>query len=65
VASSEVATQTERFQANIVVPADFSGECVVRVAATDGERYWIGSRRVLVRPFSNRVVNAPPKTRSN
>ena len=65
VASSKVATQTERFQANIDVPADFSGECVVRVAATDGERYWIGSRRVLVRPFSNRVVNVSPQTRSN
>ena len=63
VAASEVATQTERFQANIAVPADFSGECVVRVAATDGERYWIGSRRVLVRPFSGRdavASNAKP-----
>ncbi|MBQ8363664.1 MAG: hypothetical protein IJX36_07040, partial [Thermoguttaceae bacterium] len=54
VASSQVATLTGRFQADIAVPADFSGECVVRVAATDGERYWIGSRRVLVRPFSRR-----------
>jgi len=54
VAASQSATQTGRFQADIAVPADFSGECVVRVAATDGERYWIGSRRILVRPFSGR-----------
>ena len=54
VAASQVETQNGRFQSDIAVPADFSGECVVRVAATDGERYWIGSRRVLVRPFSGR-----------
>lgn len=54
VAASQVKTQNQRFQTNIKVPADFSGECVVRVAATDGERYWIGSHRVLVRPFSGR-----------
>jgi len=58
VAASQVATQTGRFQADIAVPADFSGECVVRVAATDGERYWIGSRRVLVRPFSGRDAHS-------
>lgn len=58
VAASQVATQNERFQTNIAVPADFSGECVVRVAATDGERYWIGSQRVLVRPFSGRDVDS-------
>ena len=58
VAASQVETQNQRFQTNIAVPADFSGECVVRVAATDGERYWIGSRRVLVRPFSNRDVDS-------
>ncbi|MBP3556936.1 MAG: hypothetical protein J6K20_04435 [Thermoguttaceae bacterium] len=63
VAASQVATQTERFQADIVVPADFSGECVVRVAATDGDRYWIGSRRVLVRPFSVRDAEVPDATR--
>lgn len=63
VAASQVATQTGRFQADIAVPADFSGECVVRVAATDGERYWIGSRRVLVRPFSRRDADAPDATR--
>lgn len=58
VAASQVATQTGRFQADIAVPADFSGECVVRVAATDGERYWIDSRRVLVRPFSRRGADS-------
>ena len=64
VASSQVATQTGRFQSDIDVPADFSGECVVRVAATDGERYWIGSRRVLVRPFSGRDVDSQPSSAS-
>jgi hypothetical protein len=59
VASSQVETQNQQFQTNIVVPANFSGECVVRVAATDGERYWIGSRRVLVRPFSGRDAGSP------
>ena len=58
VAASQVETQNGRFQANIDVPADFSGECVVRVAATDGERYWIGSRRVLVRPLSRRDADS-------
>lgn len=61
VASTQAATQNGRFQAVVDVPAQFSGECVVRVAATDGARYWIGSRRVLVRPFSRR--DAAPSTR--
>lgn len=64
VAASQVATQTGRFQADIAVPAEFSGECVVRVAATDGERYWIGSRRVLVRPFSRRDADSQPNVES-
>lgn len=55
VAASQTETQNQRFQSKIAVPADFSGECVVRVAATDGERYWIGSRRILVRPLSRRA----------
>ncbi len=64
VASTQVATQNERFQAVVDVPAEFSGECVVRVAASDGERYWIGSRRVLVRPFSRRDADSQPSASS-
>lgn len=58
------SSATNRFSTEILVPADFSGECVVRVAATDGERYFIGARRVLVRPFRYRAAaleeNEPP-----
>ena len=43
-------TKNGNYQASLVVPAGFSGECVVRVAATSNDQYFIGSKRVLVRP---------------
>ena len=45
-------TRSNKFQTKIRVPENFSGECVVRAAAFDGSRYYIGSKRVLVRPKS-------------
>ena len=45
-------SRSAKFHAKIRVPSHFSGESVVRVAAFDGARYYIGSQRVLVRPKS-------------
>lgn len=45
-------TKNGSFQIRIIVPEDYSGESIIRIAAYDGENYYIGSRKVLVRPFS-------------
>ncbi len=47
------STRNGRFQATIVVPRDYSGESVVRIAAFNGTDYYIGSQRVLVRPYKD------------
>lgn len=49
-------TKHGRFQAKILIPADFSGESVVRIAAFDGTHYYIGAKRLLVRPFTERTI---------
>ena len=45
-----VRTRDGKFRIRIMIPADFSGESVVRIAATQGENYIIGSKRILIRP---------------
>lgn len=44
-------TQNGCFSTKLIVPTDFSGESVVRIAAFDGSNYYIGSKRLLVRPY--------------
>ncbi len=50
-------TKNGNYNASLVAPASFSGECVVRIAATSNDRYFIGSKRILVRP----QTISPPK----
>lgn len=52
-------TQNRRFQTTIIVPANYSGESIVRIAAFDGNNYYIGAKRVLVRPYSGMGVAEP------
>ena len=50
-----VRTKTKNngvFSLKIKSPPKFSGECVVRIAAFNGTRYYIGSKRILMRPRS-------------
>ncbi len=45
------STRNGRFEATIVVPDEYSGESIVRIAAFNGSDYYIGSKRVLIRPL--------------
>ena len=48
-------TLNGRLEMKILVPKDYSGESVVRVAAFDGLNYYIGAKRILVRPRSEQA----------
>ena len=44
-------TKNGRYVANLKVPEGFSGECVARIAAaSNDQQYFVGSKRILVRP---------------
>ena len=50
-------TKGGQFKVRIRIPANYSGESIVRIAAVQGDRYFIGSKRILVRPKTVRQTN--------
>lgn len=52
VAAARVKTKNGNFRIAVQIPADYSGESILRVAAIEGERYYVGAKRILIRPKS-------------
>ena len=59
-----VRTKTKNgiFETHLRIPRDFSGEGVIRIAATTNTRYFIGSRRILIRPKSSELDKSKNKS---
>jgi len=58
VAASQTKTRNGKFSATIDMPVDYSGASVVRIYASDGARFYVGSNRFMARPFT-------PTTKTN
>ncbi len=52
VAKAQTKTKNGKFNAQITMPAEYSGASVVRISACDGERFYVGSNRFVARPFT-------------
>ena len=51
-------TQTSggKFEVKLEPPKNFSGESIVRIVAFDGKNYYVGSKRVTIRPYTEKVT---------